>query len=84
MGPILGAGPVSPDPGTIGRMPALSRQQLVILVLLTIFWGINWPIMKAGVQDFPPLTFRALSMWLGVPVLGAVRPTRASGARPRR
>jgi len=49
----------------------LSRQQLVLLVLLTLAWGINWPIMKLGVADFPPLTFRALSIWLGIPVLGA-------------
>ena len=26
--------------------------------------------MKLGVSDFPPLTFRAISMWLGLPVLG--------------
>ncbi|MDP1567215.1 MAG: DMT family transporter [Polaromonas sp.] len=48
----------------------LSRQQLVLLVLLTLAWGINWPIMKVGVADFPPLSFRALSIWLGIPVLG--------------
>ena len=52
-------------------MHALSRQQFVILVLLTLVWGINWPVMKLGVTDYPPLTFRALSMWLGLPVLGA-------------
>lgn len=51
-------------------MHALSRQQLVVLVLLTLVWGINWPVMKLGVTDYPPLTFRALSMWLGIPVLG--------------
>jgi drug/metabolite transporter (DMT)-like permease len=51
-------------------MHALSRQQLVVLVLLTVVWGVNWPVMKLGVTDFPPLTFRALSMWLGLPVLG--------------
>jgi drug/metabolite transporter (DMT)-like permease len=28
--------------------------------------------MKLGVSDFPPLGFRALSMWLGLPVLWAV------------
>jgi len=48
----------------------LSRQQLVLLVLLTLAWGVNWPIMKVGVADYPPLTFRALSIWLGIPVLG--------------
>jgi drug/metabolite transporter (DMT)-like permease len=52
-------------------MPLLSRQQLVILVLLTLAWGINWPVMKLGVAEYPPLSFRALSIWLGVPVLAA-------------
>jgi len=50
-------------------MHALSRQQLAILVILTIVWGINWPVMKLGVSHYPPLTFRALSMWIGLPVL---------------
>ena len=47
----------------------LTQRQLILLVLLTLAWGLNWPIMKLGVTDFPPLTFRALSMWLGLPVL---------------
>ncbi|MBK0391475.1 DMT family transporter [Ramlibacter algicola] len=50
-------------------MHRLSRQQLVVLVLLTVVWGINWPVMKLGVTSYPPLTFRALSIWLGLPVL---------------
>lgn len=50
-------------------MPTLSRQQLVVLVLLTLAWGLNWPVMKLGVTAYPPLTFRALSIWLGLPVL---------------
>ena len=48
----------------------LTRQQLILLVLLTLVWGLNWPVMKLGVTGYPPLTFRALSMWLGLPVLG--------------
>ena len=51
-------------------MQTLTRQQLILLLLLTLTWGFNWPIMKLGVSDFPPLTFRAISMWLGLPVLG--------------
>jgi len=47
----------------------LTQRQLILLVLLTLAWGFNWPIMKLGVTDFPPLTFRAMSMWLGLPVL---------------
>ena len=51
-------------------MHALSRQQLILLVLLTLVWGLNWPIMKLGVTGFPPLSFRSICMWLGLPVLG--------------
>ncbi len=54
------------------RMHAISRQQLTLLILITLVWGINWPIMKLGVTGFPPLTFRGMSMWIGLPVLGAV------------
>lgn len=51
---------------------AFSRQQYGLLVFLTIVWGLNWPVMKLGVTGYPPLGFRALSMWLGLPVLWAV------------
>jgi drug/metabolite transporter (DMT)-like permease len=51
-------------------MHKLSSRQWTVLVLLTLIWGINWPIMKIGVTGFPPLTFRMLCLWLGTPVLG--------------
>jgi drug/metabolite transporter (DMT)-like permease len=50
-------------------MTRLTPRQLILLVLLTVVWGLNWPVMKAGIADFPPLSFRALSLWLGLPVL---------------
>ena len=53
-------------------MPQFSPRQIVLLVLLTIVWGITWPIMKLGVQHFPPLSFRAVSMWLAVPLIAMV------------
>lgn len=28
---------------------------------ITLFWGINWPIMKIGVLDIPIFTFRAIA-----------------------
>ena len=50
---------------------SLSRRQLALLALLTLVWGLNWPIMKLGVSGtpalpapYPPLSFRAASMWL--------------------
>jgi len=55
-----------------------TRRQVWVLVLLTLVWGLNWPVMKLGVSgtpaapaNWPPLTFRALSMVLGLPVLAA-------------
>lgn len=66
-------------------MISLSPRQSVILVLLTLVWGLNWPVMKVGVTGFPPLTFRALSLWLGLPLLWLV--VRSLGlplALPRR
>ena len=69
----------------------MTRRQLIVLVLLTLVWGFNWPIMKVGVSglpsapmQYPPLTFRALSMVLGLPVLWlALRWARVPLAIPR-
>jgi drug/metabolite transporter (DMT)-like permease len=30
--------------------------------VLAIVWGLNWPILKIGVSELPPLTFRALTL----------------------
>lgn len=51
-------------------MHKLSSRQWLILILLTVIWGINWPVMKIGVTGFPPLTFRMICLLLGTPVLG--------------
>ncbi len=53
-------------------MFALNRSQLVLLALLTLLWGFNWPVVKLGVTGFAPLSFRSVSMWLGLPVLAGV------------
>ena len=51
-------------------MHTLTPRQWLVLLLLTLIWGLNWPIMKLGVTGFPALTFRAICLWLGLPVLG--------------
>ncbi len=50
----------------------LTRKQWVTLVILTLVWGINWPILKLGITGYPAITFRSISMWIGCPVLGLV------------
>ena len=51
---------------------AFTRRQFLLLAFLTLAWGLNWPVMKVGVTGFPPLFFRTVSMWLGLPVLAVV------------
>lgn len=46
-------------------MPAVTRHQLIGLVLLTLMWGLNWPIMKLSLRELSPLHFRALTMGCG-------------------
>ncbi|MBI3230205.1 MAG: DMT family transporter [Burkholderiales bacterium] len=58
--------PSPPNPSSLSQF---SRREIIILILLTLCWGLNWPMMKIGVQHFPPLTFRCLSMLGGLVVL---------------
>lgn len=60
-------------------MNALTRRQLAGLVLLTLMWGLNWPVMKLTLREMPPLHFRALTMSLGA--LGLWLFFRAQGLR---
>lgn len=61
-----------------------TRRQLAVLLLLTLIWGLNWPVMKLGVSGFPPLSFRAVSMLAGLPLFGlALVAMRVPLALPR-
>ena len=65
-------------------MTSFTRKDLILLGLLTLCWGFNWPIMKFGVTDYPPLTFRILGMFGALPVLWlAARMQGASLLIPR-
>lgn len=39
--------------------PTLSRTGLVLLALLSLLWGVNWPLIKIAIGDIPELSFRA-------------------------
>jgi drug/metabolite transporter (DMT)-like permease len=41
--------------------PAFARS-LAMIATLTLVWGCNWPILKMGVTELAPLTFRALTL----------------------
>jgi drug/metabolite transporter (DMT)-like permease len=52
-------------------MVRLTRRNLVLLALLTLFWGVNWPVMKFGVAELPPLFFRTICISGGLVVIWA-------------
>jgi drug/metabolite transporter (DMT)-like permease len=43
----------------------LPRQELLLLALLSVFWGANWPVMKVVLSEVPPLYFRAICLLFG-------------------
>lgn len=47
----------------------MNTRQLLALVLLTLMWGLNWPVMKLGLREWSPLWFRAITMAGGALVL---------------
>ena len=64
-----------------GASPAAGRHPLahafVPIAILTLVWGCNWPVLKMGVSEIAPLTFRALT--LPFAALGMLLVARASG-----
>lgn len=62
-------------------MNQLTRKDVVLLALLILSWGLNWPVMKMSVREFPPLTFRMLSMLGGLVVIALA--ARMQGASMR-
>lgn len=46
-----------------------ARRGLLALAVLTLMWGVNWPVMKLALRELEPLTFRALTMSGGAALL---------------
>jgi drug/metabolite transporter (DMT)-like permease len=65
-----------PPPVAHERLP---RQGLLLLIALSLFWGLNWPIMKTVLTEVPPLYFRSSCLLLGG--AGMLALARASGNR---
>ena len=56
---------------------ALPRSGILLLIALTVTWGLNWPMMKLALQDIPVWTFRSLCLMIGGSALLLL--TRMSG-----
>ena len=68
---ICGSFLLSPLPA-VNRSFRLSGTELFMLAVVTVLWGLNWPVMKIGVTYVGPMTFRSASMIGGIFVLLAL------------
>ncbi len=49
----------------ISRTTDSRSMSYLVLLAVVLFWGVNWPIMKIGLEFIPPLTFGAIRMGIG-------------------
>jgi drug/metabolite transporter (DMT)-like permease len=71
---------MSASPGT-ATQHAVPASSLLLVAILAVVWGCNWPILKVGVTELAPLTFRAAT--LGFSGLGLLLAARLSGSSLR-
>jgi drug/metabolite transporter (DMT)-like permease len=55
----------------------MNARALVPIAILTLVWGCNWPVLKMGVTELAPLTFRGLT--LPFAAIGMLLVARLSG-----
>ena len=59
-------------------MKQIPRNALLLLLILALFWGCNWPILKIAVREAPVFWFRTVCAWGGA--AGLLLIAKASGA----
>lgn len=51
--------PVSSSSASSAAPRSSTPLAIVLLAIIAVFWGANWPIMKVGLAEIPPWVFRA-------------------------
>jgi len=46
----------------VGQRRTVAASSLLQIAILTLVWGCNWPVLKLGVTELPPLTFRGATL----------------------
>jgi drug/metabolite transporter (DMT)-like permease len=62
----------------------LPRSTWVLMVMLTLGWGFNWPMMKLALAEIPVWTFRALCIAAGAAGILMIARMRGERLLPRR
>jgi drug/metabolite transporter (DMT)-like permease len=52
------------------------RTAILLLALVIILWGVNWPILKWVLRDVPPLTFVSIRLTIGLMTMVAINVAR--------
>jgi drug/metabolite transporter (DMT)-like permease len=55
---------------TPSKPATINGVDLMLILIVTCSWGINYPIMKFVVMQYPPATFRTLTFILGTLAIG--------------
>lgn len=57
---------------------------IATVVLIGLFWGLNWPAVKFMLTEMPPMTIRAMAFPVAAVCLAAVAWGRGLALRPAR
>ena len=58
--------------------------EFALVLVLGVFWGLNWPTVKILLAEIPPFTLRATGLGLGAVGLGIMALVLGQSLRPRR
>jgi drug/metabolite transporter (DMT)-like permease len=47
---------------SVGKRRGVEASGLLQIAILALVWGCNWPVLKLGVTELPPLTFRGATL----------------------
>jgi drug/metabolite transporter (DMT)-like permease len=62
----------------------ITAASLLPVAVLTLIWGCNWPVLKMGVSEIAPLTFRTITLpFAALGLLAVARLSRDSVRIPR-
>lgn len=66
------------SPSDAGRRPLSG---ILLVLLLAVVWGVNWPAIRVAVLEIPPWTFRAICLAVGATTLFSLSFVRRSRLR---
>lgn len=78
------AAPAPAPPSRPARVPdgrSIDRSTLWLLAVMSLLWGVNWPMMKPAVAELGPWMFRAICLLIAT--VGMLLLVRATGERMR-